>query len=84
VCQEVLGVDKKGNRAGIPEGCAGCQSTIEWDCEHCLWPENHWKYEELQRYIVLHKYASGGMDLNRIDSLRITDFAKIAILKEYL
>ncbi len=79
-------VDKKGKRerAGFPEGCNGCQSTIEWDCENCMWRVNHWKYDEVINYVGLYRAKQGGMNLNRIESLDMLDFQKISIVKGYL
>jgi len=89
--------DKNGNCSGqyldFPKGCECCPSGTEWDCRHenangtiyeCNWRLNFWKYEEIKVLIGLYKAKQGGMDLNRIKSLHVDDFVKIAIISEYV
>lgn len=64
-----------------------------WDCYHveddgtvvqCPWRENHWKYEEVQRFLLLAKAQRGGLDLNRLNSLGFVAFLKVDILRQHL
>lgn len=72
-------------REGFPQGCNSCPDYNSDDCHiDCLWPENYWKYEEVKNYWMLTKAQSGGLDLNRLESLVMDDFIKLSILKEYL
>ena len=87
MCYEVFKyIDKDGQRViqGVPEGCESCESTIEWDCENCMWRENSWKYDEVENYVSLVRALHGGMDLNRIKSLDVMDFQKVSIVKEIM
>ena len=86
-CEKVFKkVDKDGKRgiSGVPEGCEVCESTLEWDCENCMWRENSWKYDEIQNYVGLARAMDGGMDLNRIKSLDIIDYQKVSLIKEFM
>ena len=75
--------DGSKKRKGFPEGCEACPSTIDWDCEQCLWRLNHWKYDEVKKIYHISKMADGGLNINRI-KLSPIDFLKIAIIKDYL
>jgi len=79
-------VEKDGKRSvqGSPEGCESCEPGSDWDCENCMWRENYWKYDEIEKYVGLVRALDGGFDLNRIKSLDIVDFQKISIVKEYM
>jgi hypothetical protein len=98
VCNEVfkIQVDASGNKHttfDFPDGCETCTSEIEWDCWHvdregkeivCSWRENYWKYKELRAYIVLSRVQTGRGTLSGMDSLRLLDYLKLSIIKEYL
>ena len=93
MCSEVFKRDKEGYIKGFPNGCDDCESETEWDCCHvntrgeeiiCPWRVNYWKYDEIKRLLLFAKAAKGGFDLNRIESINVYDFVKMAILKEYL
>jgi len=41
-------------------------------------------YDEIINYLGLYRAMDGGMDLNRIESLKMEDFYKISIIKAIL
>ena len=45
---------------------------------------NAWKYNEVKKYIGIHKMRQGGCDLNRIDGMDMTGFIKIAIIGDFI
>lgn len=86
---EVFKYDKQNKLTiNIPDGCKKCEFTYskdEWQCQSgCLWPENHWKYDEINYYIEMAQWANSGVDLNRIDGLLPNDFYKINIIRKYI
>lgn len=65
------------------KGCEDCKSTIEWDCQNCMWRENHWKYSEVNRIGDIVSAQAGGLDVNRLD-IEYLDFVKIGLLKKLI
>lgn len=75
----------KVKRKGFPDGCEKCEINDKWQCENsCMWPENHWKYDEVRYYVELAQWANAGIDMNRIDTLIPDDFYKIALVRKML
>ncbi len=73
-----------GYKVDMPGGCGPCESLIEWDCHHCFWRDNSWKYDEVNYIYQLANWQAGGLDLNRLPSLQPLDFMKVHALKEYV
>lgn len=86
ICFDVYSKEKESRKIkGFPEGCDGCFNTNPEYCkENCLWPKNYWKYEEVKRFLYLARAKEGGFDLNRIESLDMLDFIKVAVIMDFI
>lgn len=100
VCRNVFSTENVNGRIKveikIPKGCGDCQSAalfnqgklkktaFDFDCENCGWKNNYWKYVELTNIMHLQQMKSGGFDLNRIKTLEMADFIKVAVIDKYV
>ncbi len=89
-----MNYDQKGNKKKLemPGGCYECSAkkhstkeSLKWQCDNgCYWPENAWKYDEINYYLTLAYWMDAGYPVKEIEKLRPDDYMKIRVIRRLL